>query len=109
MALTGSRSSATGPTSRVVPLRGQYDCARLDDLVELLSSASALDDADLVVDLSDVTFVDASTLGALAGVGRDLRAQGRVLRLSATSGTARRLLDLCGMIRPLDAPTAAAP
>src|SRR5688500_17284849 len=79
----------------VVWLRGDYDIAMKVSLVVSLARAAKRDDADLIVDLSEVTFMDASTISALVGARNRLRSRSLVLR--APSPRARRLLELCGL------------
>ena len=49
----------------VVWLRGEHDVSTVAALSETLARAIALDDADLVVDLSDVQFMGAATVGVI--------------------------------------------
>lgn len=93
--LDARRGVVAGP--RIVSLHGEHDCSTADDLVALLSDAIALDDADLVVDLRDVTFIGASTLGVLVRIHSTLGVQGRILALRSPSSLARRVLDICGL------------
>jgi anti-anti-sigma factor len=79
----------------VVWLGGEHDEATRGRLARALAEASQLE-GDVVVDLSDVTFMDASTVGALVGAGQDLRQQSRSFGLRSPSPSARRALELCG-------------
>lgn len=82
---------------RVVSLNGDLDRAVADDLAGALADAIALHDADLVVDLRDVTFMDASTVGVLVGIQEVLDRYGRNLRLRLPSRPARHVLEVCGL------------
>jgi anti-anti-sigma factor len=66
-------------------------------LAVALARAGRLDDAPLVVDLSWVTFMDASTVGALVASANRLRARGQSLQLRAPSPRALRVLELCDL------------
>jgi anti-anti-sigma factor len=93
----------------VVSLRGEQDMSTAPYVAEALSAASAAGDGDVVVDLSDVQFMDAAIITVLARRGHDLRSIGRALMLRSPSRFARRLLDLCdlvGLIDPAPADTA---
>jgi hypothetical protein len=50
-----------------------------------------------VVDLSGVTFMDASTAGAIVGSCNRLRVRAQSLELRAPSPRALRVLELCGL------------
>lgn len=89
---------------RVVWLRGEHDRCTAEGLAVMLADAIAADDADLVVDLCDVTFMGAATVGVLEGLGEVLRDQGRTLTLRSPSGAARRVLDICGLSDLAEAP-----
>lgn len=56
-----------------------------------------LQPADVVIDLSDVTFADARAANMLVHVDRLATLNGAVLRLAAPSTAVARLLGLCGM------------
>ena len=64
---------------------------------ELALERGASTDRDLVVDLSELTFIDAAGLRALARADAQMRQQGRRLRLEQPSRHVRRLLDLVGL------------
>jgi anti-anti-sigma factor len=81
----------------VVWLAGECDIATVGVITDTLDSAISLDDADLLVDLSGVTFIDAATIGVLIRGRQRLLGQSRILTLRSPSRPARRLLDLCGL------------
>lgn len=81
----------------VISVVGEHDISNLPLLNGTLASAISADGAEVVVDLSGVTFLDASTIGALIRARNTLRHQSRSLTLRSPSRCAGRLLDLCGM------------
>jgi anti-sigma B factor antagonist len=83
-------------------VRGEQDASTCVQLSATLAEASGLDDADVVVDLSGVTFMDASTIGALVVARNRLRVLSRCLCVRDPSPRTRRLLDLCGLARLID-------
>ncbi|MBK5223934.1 MAG: STAS domain-containing protein [Acidimicrobiia bacterium] len=87
-------------------LWGEHDTTTVGAVSAALADAAAAGEAHIVVDLRNVTFLDASTVGALVG-SRLLLARGdRAMTLRRPSRSARRLLELTGlgeMIEP-DAP-----
>ena len=86
----------------VVWLRGEHDSSTLAALSETVAGAFALDDADVVVDLSGVEFMGVATVGLIIRAGEFLRLRSRCLALRAPSTCARRILDLCGLAGLLD-------
>jgi anti-sigma B factor antagonist len=100
-------AAATGPNANrnVVCLRGEYDISTEMALSHTMAGAMALDEGDLVVDLSGVTFMDAATIGVFIQARNDLRLQCRSLTLRSSSRFARRVLELCGLTDLLDPPT----
>jgi anti-anti-sigma factor len=84
-------------TCTVVWLWGEQDLATLAALSDTLARAVTSDDADVVVDLSDVLFMDAATLGTIVAARNQLRSQSRNLTLRAPSSSADRVLRLCGL------------
>lgn len=93
----------------VVWLRGEHDASTVDTLSEVMARAMALDDADLVVDLSGVQFMGAATVRAIAQARECLRGRSRALVLRSPSTCARRLVELCGLGHLVDPDTAVVP
>ena len=80
----------------IVWLAGEHDIASAWRVRNTLGRAIARDDADLVVDLSETDFMDASTIGTLVRARNLLLAQNRTLTIRAPSRSARRVLDIVG-------------
>jgi anti-anti-sigma factor len=81
----------------VVWLAGDNDIATQPLLMATLTHATSFDSADVIVDLSGVTFISADTIGAVIRVQNSLRRTSRQLVLRAPSRFAARVLDLCGL------------
>ena len=81
----------------VVWLRGEHDLFTLAGLWETMARAIAFDDGDVVVDLSAVDFMDASTIGVLVRARTLLGKRSRSLTLRTPSTRASRVLGLCGL------------
>lgn len=96
------------PPRRVVWVRGEHDLTTRVHLSVVITEAARLDAGDVVVDLSGVTFMDASTIGTLVGARNRLAAQSRSLSVRAPSLRARRVLDLCELAHLIDELPAAA-
>ena len=86
----------------VVWLRGEHDAATVAALWETMGHAMALDDADLVVDLSGVEFMGSATVGVIIRARESLRPRSRSLTLRCPSRCAQRVLDLYGLTDLLD-------
>ncbi|HEU4540213.1 MAG TPA: STAS domain-containing protein [Jiangellaceae bacterium] len=90
--------NAHGPA--VVRLTGEIDlsnAARLQDQLSLL-----VEQGHVVVDLSEVTFIDSTGLTAFIVGHRRAAAAGTGLHLAGASGTVQRLLELTQLDRHLD-------
>jgi anti-anti-sigma factor len=81
----------------VVRLDGEHDIATLPFLTDTLAKAICADNTDLVVDLSQVTFLSAATIDEFVRGRNTLRHQSRDLTLRSPSRFASRLLDVCGL------------
>jgi anti-anti-sigma factor len=83
---------------RIVYLRGEHDLATVDPLssalARLITGRASL---DLRIDLSDVCFMDASTLGVIVRARQLIRGSGVTLEVGALSPCARRLFDISGL------------
>lgn len=92
------RGSAGGDADcTVVWVRGEHDIATKPSLAVSVAQAAQLDEGPLVVDLSAVTFMDASTVGAIVWSRNRLRWRARTLEVRAPSLPALRVLELCGL------------
>lgn len=92
----------------VVQVRGDQDDANVAALAEAMAGAIVIDDADLVVDLSEVQYMGAAAVRAVVRAGELLRLRSRSLVLRSPPWSARRILGLCGHAdllgpRPADA------
>lgn len=81
----------------IVWLAGDQDAATAPTLCEVVADVLATDDTDLVVDLRRVTFLDASTVGALLRGRRLFLDRDRRMTVRYPSAFASRVLDLCGL------------
>jgi len=85
----------------VLAVVGEHDISTVDALTRDLSLLTERGGRCPVVDLSRVTFMDASIVSLLIRTNRDLLSESRVLVVRAPSPSARRLLELCEQISPL--------
>ncbi len=97
----GSAAAGGDAECTVVWLQGEHDAATKEFLTATLARAAELDDANLLVDLGAVTFMDAATVGVIVAAHNRLGT--RTLEIRAPSPGALLLLELCGLthlIRP---------
>jgi anti-anti-sigma factor len=80
--------------SVVATLAGELDLATRPELDIALDKAIGEDVPTVVLDLADVTFVDASSLRSFGEAAQRLRAEGRTLVLRNPSRLTRRLLAI---------------
>lgn len=80
---------------QILALRGEFDTANARSLRSLIDTAIADGGGDLVLELGQVEFMDASTIGVLIDADAALRRHARALRLRSPSGIGRRLLEVC--------------
>jgi anti-anti-sigma factor len=85
----------TGPT--VVWLRGEHDIATDGELRRVLACIIAANDAAIVLDLSDVELMSASTLGVIVTARTLLRMRSRSLTVRSPSAFVRRIIGICGL------------
>lgn len=89
-------------THAVVHVKGEVDLATAPELHEILA-AFGPEDGPLIVDLSDVAFLDSSGLSVLVRCHQHLDSNGRGgLRLVVTRPTILRVLDATGLAELLD-------
>jgi anti-anti-sigma factor len=92
----------------VVRLRGEHDASSVDALSQIVARAMALDDVNVFVDLSEVEFMSAATVGVILRARGFLGLRARSLTLRFPSSCARRVLEMCWlgdllMTGPVDA------
>jgi anti-sigma B factor antagonist len=87
-----------------VKLGGECDAATLDQLNRVLREAIAEQPDELIVDLSQTTFVDSLTLASLTAAAKQLRTNGGRFRVvGATAPEVRRALQIIGLDAYLEA------
>jgi anti-anti-sigma factor len=80
----------------VLFLSGDIDLAAVGDLETGLDTASAGDVDVLVLDMSEVTFIDSSGLRVLFAANDQFRAVARSLEIRRPSAAVMRLLEITG-------------
>lgn len=82
-------------------LRGELDLDAADGVAEELERCGG-EDADVTVDLSELTFIDACGVRVLADASELLAQRGRVLVVRGATGFVRRTLQMCEVSDLLD-------
>lgn len=97
-------SSSRDADTTVVSLRGEHDLATAHSLAAAIATAAALDDTDLVLDLSGVQFMDSTTIVVILRGKSLLAARGRTMTVRNPSQPARYVLGLCDLGDIVEAP-----
>ncbi len=97
VSISRRRSTGGDPDRTVLWVRGDHDIATRVSIAVAIARAAQRDDMSLLVDLSAVTFMDASTVGAIVGSRNRLQSRGQSLDVRAPSPPALRVLELCGI------------
>ena len=83
----------------LISLYGQVDYSQADELRAQLANVIESEQSDLLVDLSDASFIDSSILGALLGAQKRLRTDGGRLALVITHPDVRRVFAITTLDR----------
>lgn len=82
-------------------LAGEFDLANAQQIIEEGERLLA-DDKQIIVDLSDATFIDSCVIHALFRVGAEARTNGRVVVLQlGTAAIVERVIEVSGIERAL--------
>ncbi len=84
----------SSPPSAAVVLDGEIDISTCPAIRRFLMAAISGGDVHLAVDMSGVTFIDATGIGVLVAAANRARQAGGGLSLLAPSPQVRRLLDV---------------
>jgi anti-sigma B factor antagonist len=83
----------------VVKASGEFDLQAAPDLRDVLCRLFELGTRHCIVDLTDATFVDSTTLGVLTGQVKRLRAEGGSLQLVCSNESILRTIEIAGLDR----------
>ncbi len=84
-----------------IQVRGELDMSAAPGLADAIGKVDQ--SSTVVLDLSGVTFLDSSAIGALVGAGRDLGEAGGRLQIGLRSDVVARVLEITGLAEPSDA------
>ena len=97
----GPPRPSTGSPS-IVRFHGEHDIATVQVLAAQLARVIASTESDLSIDLSDVTFMDASTVSVIVCARRFLASRDRLLTLRSPGADAQRIIEICRLEELLD-------
>jgi anti-sigma B factor antagonist len=86
----------------IVTLRGEVDILTVDQVRVALSEALATRPLEIVVDLTDLTFIDSTGLGALIFGFQRARDAGVRFRLARPTRSVRQILVLSGLLEVVE-------
>lgn len=86
-------------TWTVLPLRGDVDLASAPALRQQLADMTEESPSFLIIDVSDLDFIDSTGLGVLVGTLRRLRGNGGDVRLAAARPGIARVFSVTGLDR----------
>lgn len=87
----------------IVWLSGEHDISTVAVLTAALDQVVARG-ADVVIDLAEIEFMDASTIDAIVRCRRLLAEEGRRLSLRGPQRVARRVIGVCGLASLIEDP-----
>jgi anti-sigma B factor antagonist len=91
-------TTKVGENAYVVATRGELDLYSTPQLVAQLDAVVA-DGPEVVLDLTEVGFMDSTALGAILLAARRLRAAGGALSLVSASPATTKLIEMVGIDR----------
>ena len=81
----------------LVAASGELDLAAAPRLATVLSMATSSSEPAVVLDLSEVDFIDSTALGAIMHASTEAEAAGKQMLVVALDGPVRRLLEITNL------------
>ena len=94
--------SDAGSNVVCIAVRGELDMSVAPGLTEAITTAGG-SGATVLLDLSGVTFLDSSAIGALVASGREVTEAGGRLQIGSRSDIVTRVLEITGLVGTSDA------
>lgn len=88
----------TGDSASVLAIRGEIDVSTAPELRDRLLAVAQDGGQTVIVDLSEVTFLDSTALGVLVSGLKRFRAEGGDLRLVVTGRSVAKVLEITGLV-----------
>ncbi|MEQ2528719.1 STAS domain-containing protein [Robertmurraya yapensis] len=83
-------------------VHGEIDAYTAPELRDILFPLSKKDEVQMVVDLTNVNYMDSTGLGVFVGIFKNIRAQSGELRLMGLSDRLKRLFEITGLADIMD-------
>src|SRR6266513_396363 len=93
------KTEQLGPEAYVISLTGEVDLYTAPEFKQQLLDVIGEGGKDVVVDFSDTTFIDSTTLGVLVGGVKRLRAQEGRLSLVCSDRNITKIFEITGLDR----------
>jgi anti-anti-sigma factor len=87
---------------RRITARGELDCAGARVLADVVDALIGLDIGDSIIDLAEVSFLDAAGIGALVAFANLLAARDAKLTLTGARPRLQRLFNIVGLASMLE-------
>ena len=87
----------TQPGCAELTISGEVDMAEADELLQVATAALSDGVCDLVLDLSEVTFIDSTGLGTLVAIRNATIDRAVTLHLRGTTPPVRRLMKITNL------------
>lgn len=84
---------------RVVKLSGECDLSTATQLQDALSPMRSPDVDEVIIDVSDLSFMDSTGLGVLVGALKRLRENNGSFKVAGAKGAVARVLEVSGLDR----------
>jgi anti-anti-sigma factor len=88
-----------------IRVRGEFDLAGVEAFTDAIEAATAGGSVIVELDLSDVSFIDSSGVGAIVVAARAVATRGSTVRIGGRSPVVDRVLEVSGLEAALETPT----
>ncbi|MBM4765380.1 anti-sigma factor antagonist [Bacillus sp. B15-48] len=85
-----------------ITLNGEIDAYTAPKLRETIIPLSVKNGINMVVDMSNVTYMDSTGLGVFVGVFKSVKANDGEFKMIGLSGRLKRLFDITGLAEIID-------
>ncbi|WP_042352491.1 anti-sigma factor antagonist [Bacillus massiliigorillae] len=83
-------------------IKGEIDAYTAPELKETLEQVAGRQQVSILVDLSDVSYMDSTGLGLFVGIFKQVRANNGKFKLVGLSARLKRLFDITGLTEIID-------
>jgi anti-sigma B factor antagonist len=87
-----------------IHVRGEFDLAGVEAFTDAIDAATGGGPVVVELDLSDVSFIDSSGVGAIVVAARTVATRGSAVRIGGRSPVVERVLEVSGLEAALETP-----